>query len=551
MKEAVPWKLVLAIMALAFILRIAWIVSQTAVIENEGGEYARIAENLLRGNGYVGTQGWPQLTYGPLFPWLIAASTLLTRNSEVAGRCVVLIFGTLLVLPVYLVCLHIHGRRTALIAGFMVALHPLLIGYSGAVYNEAIFLTVLLVGIYWGLRCLELESSKHGLFAGMCFGLAYLSRVEALIYPLLTSLATLLTCFLLKRKLKRALRTCALLLTAFLALAAPYVVYLSSHIGKLRFEAKGKINYTIGRRIQAGMTVSESQQGIRRDLTEEGPLLDEHRFFDFSPYPMGPRDIVNYIFAAAHRNKAKIWQRILADFPIGSPVLLGLVLIGLFGRPWDKCRFVSETYLLIVVGCILSILLIAHFVQFRYGLPLVPFLILWAARGVEELSGWAVGTAANLGRAQGGIGSRIARVVPPVIVSMLVWVAGIGVFHYRVGELDNGGKQNLPLKQAGLWLRSYMPGPKKIMLRGTCVPYYADAVMVYLPEAEDADVTLRYIDHKAPDFILLSDLDSPEYLHSWLSKGMPDSRAQLVYEKGTEPQKDRVRIYRWIPAHSS
>ena len=46
-------KAFLMILFLSFSVRIYWMITQKGVIENEGGEYARLAENVLAGKGYL------------------------------------------------------------------------------------------------------------------------------------------------------------------------------------------------------------------------------------------------------------------------------------------------------------------------------------------------------------------------------------------------------------------------------------------------------------------------------------------------------------------
>ena len=93
----------LLILLLAFTLRLLSARFLMGSIDSEGAEYARIAENLLNGNGYVGIAlPGAQLMFPPLFPLLIATVSLITHQSELAGRLISVSMGTLLVLPVYL-----------------------------------------------------------------------------------------------------------------------------------------------------------------------------------------------------------------------------------------------------------------------------------------------------------------------------------------------------------------------------------------------------------------------------------------------------------------
>src|SRR5271154_6167981 len=104
----------------------AWHHWRTGAIESEGAEYARIAQNLREGRGYVGisTPG-TQLVFAPLFPSLIAAASFVTHNDyELAGRLVSFVLGALLPLPVFGVAIRIFRWRTAVIAAVLAAFCP-------------------------------------------------------------------------------------------------------------------------------------------------------------------------------------------------------------------------------------------------------------------------------------------------------------------------------------------------------------------------------------------------------------------------------------------
>ena len=154
----------------ALILRLWWLQSFTAVIENEGTEYARIAENLLKGDGYVGKRNeGPQLMFPPLYPFLIAAFSFLVAELDLAGRTVSVLFGTLLVAVIFFIAERIHGRRIAWIAAGLAAFHPWMIGMSAAVYSESTYLTLVMAGVYWALCSLETPSLRRAALSGACF----------------------------------------------------------------------------------------------------------------------------------------------------------------------------------------------------------------------------------------------------------------------------------------------------------------------------------------------------------------------------------------------
>ena len=73
----------------ALVARAACAIFFSGMIDGEGAEYGRIAQNLLAGVGYVGiaTEG-EQLFFPPLFPFLISAVNAVTGDTEIAGRAV-------------------------------------------------------------------------------------------------------------------------------------------------------------------------------------------------------------------------------------------------------------------------------------------------------------------------------------------------------------------------------------------------------------------------------------------------------------------------------
>src|SRR6202047_5448225 len=87
------WKFLCLIVLLGFGLRLYFMVTQGAVIENEGAGYAQQAEELLSGRKFGSAEGGPDLVETWFFPVLIAATTLLVKNSEIATRLVALVAG--------------------------------------------------------------------------------------------------------------------------------------------------------------------------------------------------------------------------------------------------------------------------------------------------------------------------------------------------------------------------------------------------------------------------------------------------------------------------
>jgi hypothetical protein len=79
----------------------------------------------------------------------------------------------------------------------------------------------------------------------------------------------------------------------------------------------------------------------------------------------------------------------------------------------------------------------------------------------------------------------------------------------------------------------------------TVVPYYADATLVQFPFA-DPDLTLRYLDMKHVDFVVLESQYATTIptIGEWVAHGIPDDHARLIYDNANA-SGNRVLIYSW------
>jgi 4-amino-4-deoxy-L-arabinose transferase-like glycosyltransferase len=471
------------ILLLGFILRLAWMIAQTPVISIDGTEYVRMAENLVLGNGLVGLYGEPETMYAPLFPFLITGVAMVVPNAETAAHLVLLLFGTILILEVFLLARLIYGQRVAYICALLTAGHPLLVKLTATIYNETIYMALLMPAVYFGLQALELRKIRDYALCGLCFGLAYLARPEAAAYPLFFSLALCIAGYA-QKKFKLALLASAIVIGAFTIVASPYVAYLYKETGSLRLEGKWNINYTDAQRLMAGMNFEEAAFGIDKDLNAEGPLLQPRKFANYTPYPHGLKDKLHVLFVNAKRNAWIIYYYFVDD-AIGSPVLLILAVLGLFRSPWSHRRLWQEAIMLAMTISIIFLLLTATETNYRYFFPILAFLLIWASKGVEELGAWARDSSAFTNN----LLPRPITLVRSLQACAVALVFGLSVIGTGSALQTDAA---VAARDAGKWLRAYRPGPKVVAAWVSVVPFYADGTYVEWPYA-NPELTLRYL----------------------------------------------------------
>ncbi len=539
-------------------VRFYWLNANPGIIENEGGEYARLAENVFHRVGYIGTQRGTQLLFPPLYPLLTTLVMGVVGDSELAGRLTSLLMGSLLLIPVYLLITTIYSRKTALLGALLVALHPYLIQVSVSVLSEATYLFFMLCGLYSGIVALYRPSRRVMIYSGLAWGLAYLTRTEGLLGFGITLLLIVVVHVFEQRSGRQIAINLICLLGTFSLCIAPYLLFLYSQTGQLRFENKSLIVYTISERMLSGMSYEQAALELDQNLEQLGPELNNTAFVLSVTHRLAEDrlaedqlaedqlaverpsvgKLVSFISHFYYQNLKYIFQMLIT---FATPPVILLVPLGLFRSSWNRKRMVGELYLWAFSGATLLLLFSIAFIHERYITSFLPILLIWAAMGTIEIANWLSATVRNLSSA---VADRFHLEAVSVWMMLLLLVA---LFFFKAEGVLAEEKMNsaeLSQRSAGLWLREQVPGAKVVMSTDTATAYYSGSTWVPFPYATD-DVRLAYVEKVNPDFLVLYGAivaDSRSDLRQWYQKGIPDIRAQLIYKVGD------TEIYRWNAA---
>ena len=119
-------------------------------------------------------RGW-EYFWGPLHPLLMNLAFFVTGSIDiVVARIVSLVFGSIAVVLIFLLCHRYWGMQVAIAAGAFAALSPVSIFNDDAGMAEPIAIALVLLGIWW--------APKRGFLAGVAWGLAAMARVEAWLF---------------------------------------------------------------------------------------------------------------------------------------------------------------------------------------------------------------------------------------------------------------------------------------------------------------------------------------------------------------------------------
>lgn len=562
------WKLLILLAASLAIRIIAFAYFGAGTIESEGAEYAKIAQNLRAGVGYVGlVSAGPQVLFPPLFPWLIAAASFLTPDFEFAGRLVALAFGALLPLPVFGIASRLFNRRVGWIAGILASLHPVLVSLSFSVYSEGIYATLFLTSVYCALRAMDEGSTKSWIVAGASFALSYLVRPEGFAAFAITLLFAFVALNLdYRTRVKRL--ACAILV--FLVMAAPNIAFLYSKTGKLMLEGKSTILFSYGGGRMLAATRNPGAEfdsaglqdvpttapdksggyperweekwafyGVNSEVQETGVAM--RPFVDIAKKQRpNLRETLTLVGMGVRKNIPNLHHRLFSGL---FGVLPALALLGVFCRPWKAPHARPRLYFLFVSTAPVLATFFILWGDERYYFIFVPLLIVWAANGIDQVGLW---TKASSVFAGWRIPSHAA--ISQVLVPGLVTAAAVVGPAHQVRSLytfsDSAPAAHLE-KDIGLWIGHRQNGAIRIMDLILPLSYHANVQQhIYFPYSS-GEVALRYLDTARVDYIILrKDKKFTKYYEEWLASGIPDGRAELL-KMPAELQSDNIIVYRW------
>jgi 4-amino-4-deoxy-L-arabinose transferase-like glycosyltransferase len=532
----------LAIISLfAFGIRLYWMKTHFPVLSIEAGEYLFMADHLRQSHQLISSYGGPETMYTPFFSIVIAGLSYFGLPVQAAAHTVVLASGTAMVLLLFVVSRYMYGYRAGLRTSLLAAIHPLLIFLSASIYSEGLYLVLWVAAIYAGILALDKFRLKDFLLTGLLFGAAYLTRPEAFAYPFFFAMAVWIVAFFRKRSYSRAFLGSVAILGAYALVAAPYVAYLHRHTGQYRLEGKWNLNYTIGHRIQEGMSDTKASYELGDDLSERGPLMDPLRFATYTPYPHGARDKLKYMIQCARSNWPELYW-LLASPAYGSPFLLLFVCLGLFAREWDADRLSREFVLLTMALSVVVLLASAHHLESRYSYPFIPLAIIWSGKGLLAIEEWLIKTFGSFASFSSAVAGYLSRGCTALLLGLLLIAA------YPERESDPSFKlestASLAVKQAGEWLGNTVPPSSIIAAMNSRLPYYGKGVFVQFPYASP-ETTLRYLKSKKVEYFALeSEFARPVPTVSlWLSQGIIDPHVQAIYDTGNV-NGGRVKIFR-------
>jgi len=360
--------------------------------------YLALAKNIAFHHSFSGTTGNPTASRPPLYPALIAAFWWSDSAPLTEVLLLQIIVGAATVVLVYLIAKDRFSHRVALLAAIAAALAPMTVRYTAVILTEPVFTFLVVLGFYlWG--------RNHGVAAGLAFGLAALTRTIMIPFLACMVLLTFLSPWRRHRRLYLLISVSAMVVASVWVVRnavvfRQFILVQSTGYGVNLFagtietpiygdDVWTKVTEQLGSNKPDSQDERESDRKLMlravnrieadppqylRARLKQYPRL----FLDSGDYLLGSSNVT---FGEAVQERRALVLLIKISFVLGN---IAIFLLAIYGIVLERRRFVSLSHI-ILFPIFFSLIHLPMWIESRYSLPIMPLVLILAARGVEGL----------------------------------------------------------------------------------------------------------------------------------------------------------------------
>lgn len=217
-------KLMVSLLCLAALLRLAALFAVDSITDPQVWEYEEVANNLLEGQGlsYHVFGIIYRNTCMILYPLLCAFIYRITHHSFLVLKLVQIAISLASCFLIYSISKKLFGKRPALIALLLMAVHPGFIIYAVKLHPLSLDMFMFIVSVFFFLYVVEgKDLMKNGFLAGICIGIALLTRATI---GLFVPLAAALIIFRMRSAPGRLIKVLALMALGISLILLPLIV---------------------------------------------------------------------------------------------------------------------------------------------------------------------------------------------------------------------------------------------------------------------------------------------------------------------------------------
>lgn len=394
--ETWPRAIVLGtIVGLAFALRLLLVIAMPQLGDPNSmdtANYLHLTRSLLESGRYA-MWAKPTAYVAPVYPFFLAGIFKFFGENLFVVKLVQVGLGTASVVLVYRFALRFTRPLVALLAALLIALHPEVIGITGFIYTETLFIFLLLAALLALTHAIETKRAGHFLWAGALLGITTLCRGVTLQWPIF-----MLAALMLSAQRWVWFRRWVLVVVGMAMIMTPWAMrnYQRFHTFLPVATGSGDVFWTGNylefdgeyRYEQTQKKLLEIAGDVDLVTRDHKLMTDARRMILDEPLPHA------WLFV---RKIFRYWLRVYEDVPDGAArqrnwlvfgVLVfthyAILIFALFGL-W-RCNWRQDgVKMLLAFVCYYTLVHAATLAVARYRIPLLPIVSIAAASGVVGL----------------------------------------------------------------------------------------------------------------------------------------------------------------------
>ena len=404
-------RLLLAVIALAAVLRIGWVLYAQTIPGSDFHQYDLLAQRLANGQGYVDEFGEPSAFYAIGWPFFLSIVYRIFGYSLIAAQLVNALMAAGSVALVFVISRYLLNDRFALLAALLVAINPTLVLYSSTHGTESLFIFQLLLISWLLMRSIKSPTAFGLILIGILTGLAVLVRPVAICVPLGTFVAYY---FMNRHDIRNSLKKAIIIVGVSIVIVAPWVVRNSIVVGATTLQTSSGVSLWIGHNPDAtgglmspplieglgaqkagpgaGENTSESEaNSVYTSAAIRSVLNNPLRTVTLIPRKMfelwaGHRHAVNH---STRHNYRGIPDSVIKFLPLLTQtyliLLLGMVLVAYGLKNSRRLLLTGAGLGLTGTMFFWNVYHALNFGSGRYHVPMEPFLAIIAASAISAL----------------------------------------------------------------------------------------------------------------------------------------------------------------------
>jgi 4-amino-4-deoxy-L-arabinose transferase-like glycosyltransferase len=469
-------------------------------IFTDGTAYATLGKNLAEGRG-LQSCGSSTTYYPPGYPLVIALVYGVTGDAELAGHLVSLLayIGTIAAGIGLAWCIRRSLWFAVLVGGLLLA-HPLMLYFSAYVMAESLFAFTVVLSALAAYRLSMLATPPWWLWGvwGALVAFAYLVRADGILYAPLQGLFILLFTHEARRD---ALKKMSFALVVFAVCVVPYLHFIHEATGTWQLSSKSSIILEYARIKMVGQDMKTESQ-LTSTLSDEGGFTLDYARDSLLQFLLHEPDEA--------LRRIVFYTKSLVKKP-GLTFGLASWLALVFLLAVNRSSWRSRPAALIVLHLLPLSLFLVLYVDNRFLLAFVPFLVLGVARALEVVLRWMWN-------------NRTHRYVGSAAVTLLLLCGGM-VLSFSLMNQDRIARTvekvyshivDLPHehKSMGRWMAANLniQSTTRISHRNPWVSFYAGGCPSRTPYTGDLAVLTQWAHENRVEYLIVDERMTLPYM---------------------------------------